>query len=102
MFTKLITDYGNDVNDLIKVGVDPSVAYKSIQKEMENSFKKGDFKLVPSVDPLVASLPEANQARATQLLTELKSVSANDENRRKEIIRELGKLDYDTEELENL
>ena len=102
MFTKLITDYGDTINNYIKAGVDPSMSFTIVQQEMENSFKKGDFKLVPSVDPLVASLPEANQARATQLLTELKSVSANDENRRKEIIRELGKLDYDTEELENL
>ena len=100
MFTKLIIDYGNDVNDLIKVGVDPSVAYKSIQQEMENSFKRGDFKLVSQVNPLVASLPEENQASALALVDKIKST--NDTSQVAIYKRELMVLGYTQEEVDSL
>ena len=100
MFTKLIIDYGNDVNDLIKVGVDPSVAYKSIQQEMENSFKRGDFKLVSQPDPTIASLPEENQARAEDLVDKIKST--NDTSQVAIYKRELMVLGYTQEEVDSL
>ena len=100
MFTKLITDYGNDVNDLIKIGVDASVAYKNIQQSMENSFKRGDFKLKLQPDPTIASLPEENQARALDLVDKIKST--NDTSQVAIYKRELMALGYTQEEVDSI
>ena len=99
-FTKLITDYGDTINNYIKVGVDPSEAYKIVQKEMSESFKRGDFKLVSQPDPTIASLPEENQARALDIINKLQSTNNTDQINIFE--RELLSLGYTQEEVENL
>jgi hypothetical protein len=100
MFTKIITDYGNTINNYIKAEVDPSMAFTIVQKEMENSFKRGDFKLVSQVNPLVASLPEENQASALALVDKIKST--NDTSQVAIYKRELMALGYTQEEVDSL
>ena len=101
-YRKIITDYSNKINDLVKANIDPSLAFNYIHKEMQDSFKRGDYNIIPpnNTDTTLQSVTEENKPEVSRLLDQLET--ENNTAQRNVIKNQLIRLGYNAAYLENI